>query len=194
MQRNREDALSGFVRMKIREWKASNRELQDLARIARIAKSAPSNVLGGMGVGNKTGPGYARAFGFASYDDMRAAAYRWWQESGAEGAKQASDPDSAAGKAVDAVLGLGQGTRPQLETIVAAYAHPRFTGRDVDWWVTTLLEEVRLDRASAERDALQRKVTRRTQKEIRETAAKRREPKVEPEPSSDGHRRKAIGG
>lgn len=170
---NRDDAVSGYVRLRLREWVASGRELQELARLAGMSKSAPSQVLGGTGVGGKTGPGYARAFGFRGYDELRDAAYSWWQAEGRAG-QLAVEQTGSMQEAVDAIVGLGQGTKAQCEVILAAYQHPRFRDRDQAWWVQTLLGELQKDRETLRQDKKERKDVHATQKRVREAHRSRK--------------------
>lgn len=172
--RNRDDVVSSYVRMRIRQWRET-KELQDLARLAGFAKSTPSQVLLGTGVGAKTGPRFASAFGFPSFDAMKAAAWEWWKAEGAGGADFAAGAaPPAAREAVEAVLGLGQGTPEQLETILAAYTHSRFHDRDRDWWISTLLDELRADREALRLDRSNRKTINATHREMQATREKAR--------------------
>jgi len=173
---NRDDVISSFVRSRIREWRESGRELQDLARAAGFAKSTPSQVILGTGVGAKTGPKFAKAFGFKSYDAMKTAAWEWWQAQGKASSGSAEHPKTdAMAEALDAVLSLNQGTREQLETILGAYVHPRFRERDKDWWLETLLAELRLDRTTLREDRVLRGDITAKQKGMREEQRKKHE-------------------
>lgn len=171
---NRDDVVSSYVRMKVREWRDDGRELQELARSAGFAKSTPSQVLLGTGVGAKTGPKFAKAFGFKSYDDLKVAAWEWWREQGAAGQTHAmSPPSDAMEKAIDMIVSLNQGTRPQLETILAAYAHSRFRDRDYDWWLQVLLTELARDRETVRMDQKLRAEIGAKQRETRAAMAER---------------------
>lgn len=153
MQGNRDDVISSFVRSKIREWRESGRELQELARAAGFAKSTPSQVMLGTGVGAKTGPRFAKAFGYDSFDAMKSAAWEWWKAQGKAGHEAVTAPTTGVMRhAVEAVLSLNQGTPEQLQTIVSAYAHPRFSDRDETWWLQTLLAELDRDRLATRDD------------------------------------------
>jgi hypothetical protein len=166
---NRDDVISSFVRMRIREWRVSGRALQDLAREAGFAKSTPSQVILGTGVGAKTGPRFARAFGFRSYDDMKAAAWEWWKAQGRAGSEAIDFPHTDAMRdAVEAVLSLKQGTREQLETILSAFSHERFRSRDQDWWLQTLLAELGRDRLAVREGKATRADVADKQKQMRE--------------------------
>lgn len=178
---NRDDVVSSFVRMRIRQWKGSGKELQELARIAGFAKSTPSQVLIGTGVADKTGPKFAKAFGYASYEALRTAAWEWRRS-------QAEDSDGgppviteAMNQAAELVIGMGQGTQAQVDTIFAALAHSRFRERDRDWWVQTLLAELARDREMLREDKDQREGIYAAQRLARE-AHKVRRPKPKGEP------------
>lgn len=176
VQGNRDDVISGFVRAKIREWRyVEKRELQELARAAGFGKSTPSQVLFGTGVGGKTGPKFAKAFGYASYDAMKSAAWEWWKEQGQAGHDSVSVPKTEAmGEAIAAVLALGQGTVEQVETIMAAFAHARFRDRDKDWWIQTLLAELARDRGTMRDDKTARTETNSVQRQMRGLQRQRR--------------------
>lgn len=146
MASNRDDVVSSYVRHRIREWRDSGVELKALAAKAGFAKSTPSQVLLGTGVGAKTGPRFARAFGFSSYEAMRQAAWQWWQEQTAAEDLQPLSQTEPMLRASKAVLALGQGTVGQVETILRAYAHERFRSRDEAWWLQTILAELERDR------------------------------------------------
>lgn len=150
---NRDDVVSNYVRLRIRQWRDGGRELQDLARVAGFAKSTPSQVLLGTGIGAKTGPRFAKAFGFESFDAMKMAAWEWWS---AQGEASSTPPSEASNTAAQAVLDLKQGTPQQVQTILQAYAHPRFKDRDYDWWLQTLLSELKADREALRVDARDR--------------------------------------
>lgn len=141
MAKPRDRALSDYVRVRIREWMASGKTLIELARVAKISNSAPSQVLSGLGVGGKAGPGFARAFGFRDYDELVDTAYRWWLAQ-----QQADDVTPAMRAAMDAVVALGQTSEAQVRAILADYTAERFRARDAEWWTDTLLREARLDR------------------------------------------------
>lgn len=193
----RDQALTSYVRLRIREWKETQgRDIQDIARAGGISKSHPSQVLGGsLGVGGKTAHGYARAFGFNDAEDLRRAAYVWWMSEGEAGAKAAAAPHTPAMReAVEMLLSLGQGTREQLETILTAYAHPRFHDRDRDWWTLTLGAELQRDRATISSDAKARAATNAAQRRVREANQERRPKEVARErPSRPAKARKAAG-
>lgn len=187
MSGNRDDVVSGYVRMKIREWRASGREMQDLARVAGFAKSTPSQVMLGTGVGAKTGPRFAKAFGLESYDALKMAAFEWWKGQ----AEAAAEPQPAAmTEAVGMVVGLGQGTPEQVDTILTAYRHPRFLDRDRDWWLQTLLAELRLDRTAVKEDQADRAAISAGQKVIREANQRRSAPPPRP---AKAHKRQLTG-
>ena len=146
-----------------------------MARLGGFAPSSVAQVKRGLGVGAKTGPGFARALGFKSYDELKSEAYRWWEKHGRAGADAAAIPLSdAMREAVEAVLLLKQGTRAQLETILAAYTHPRFRERDRDLWVLTLLSELRADAEAARNERLAREAMQAGQKRVRGAQRKRK--------------------
>lgn len=151
MAKPRDRALSDYVRVRIREWTASGKTLIELARVARVSNSAPSQVLSGLGVGAKAGPGFARAFGFKDYDDLVDTAYRWWLAQ-----QQSESTTPAMQAAMSAVVALGQTSEAQVRAILADYSAERFRSRDAEWWTDTLLREAKLDREAV---AAQRSVS-----------------------------------
>lgn len=168
---SRDQALSDYVRKRIREWRADGRELQELAARAGIAKSSPSTVLLGTGVAKKTGQGYARAFGFASYKALQEAAYRWWLEQGQGASEAVAAPDEPAlAEAIEVVKGTMQATDAQIRTIIADFAAQRFRGRDTMWWISTLGAELQRDRQSTAAEAAKVQETKAAQKRIRQAA------------------------
>lgn len=169
----RDPAISGFVREKIRLWKEGGRELQELARIAGLSKSMPSQVLSGTnGVGGRSLPGFAKAFGYADVEELQRAAYDWWISSGETGASLLEmPPTEAMGAAIEYVLGLNQTTKAHLRTILARFTHPDFRQREAEWWIQTLLAEVRRDKETIRVDEQARKKEYAAQAAIRETAA-----------------------
>jgi hypothetical protein len=173
--------IADFTRMKIREWEESGRELKELAHIAALAKSHPSQVKGGvLGVGPRAIPGYAKAFGM-SPGDYVAAAYEWFATHGRQVAETVEHDDLPARKAaLEVVRGMGQATEAQLRTIVGMYSAPGFRDRDTEWWLLTLLTELRRDR---ERD-FDRKAEDRAAKDYHERMqARRAEKRAADEPS-----------
>lgn len=190
----RDDALSAFVRVKIREWVAAGKQLKDLATAAGVTKSTPSQVLRGTGVGSITGKGFAKVFGYDSFESLQRAAYQWKLEQGATlGTLAEPVPDSAKEEALKFALGLGLVTEPQGRAILAAYAAPFFSGRDLEYWVKTLMEEAKRDREAIQTEARERKATQGYQRKVRElTAAATTVPDSKPKPPKrDGKPRKA---
>lgn len=154
---NRQDALSDYIRMRIRDWGASGREYKELARIAGIAMSSPSTVLMGTGVGRKTGRGYAVAFGFgprsnpdAAYKALQDAAYKWWLSKGQQAADAVANPDDPGiSEAIDVLTKTMGASEAQIRTIMADFTAPRFAGRESMFWIQTIGEELKRDRTSA---------------------------------------------
>lgn len=146
MPSNRDEAIGGYVRSRLRDLEATRERgwQVEFARIAGFVPSVVAQVKRGLGVGAKTGPGFARALGFKTFDDLKSAAYRWWES---EGRPQSAShvTTGAAFEAMEAVLALGHGSRDQLRAILSAYEHPRFANRDRGWWIQTLLGELRAD-------------------------------------------------
>lgn len=185
---NRDDVISSFVRMKIREWRDGGRELQDLARSAGFAKSTPSQVLLGTGIGAKTGPKFAKAFEYRSFDEMKIAAWEWWRQQGEAGKQAVALPKTEAMRgAIQAVLALGQGTREQVETVMAAYSHPRFHERNQDWWIQTLLAELSRDRETVRADKAQRAEINEKQRGLRAEHEKKAERAKRPAAAAKRH-------
>jgi hypothetical protein len=191
---DRDDVLSGYTRYRIRLWEEAGGQLLDLAKKAQISKASPSQVKrGANGVGKITARGYARAFDFPSVEAFRAAAWEWWQAEGKLAPKADQPPTEAMQQAIDVVLSMGQGTREQIDTILLAYAHPRFHDRDATWWIQTLLAELQRDANSLRRDLLDRERENDAQRQVRAAnEARAAEAARKPKPSqTPAKRRKA---
>jgi hypothetical protein len=148
MPSNRDTVLSDFVRAKIAEWQAGGREQQELAELAGFAKSTVAQVKKGTGVGAKTAPGFARAFGFPDVQTMVDAAYEWRKSSGLALDELLAEPEVQA--AIQQVLTFVAGsTEESVRAILAAFTHPRFRGRDRMYWWETLGKEAKRDADAA---------------------------------------------
>ena len=141
----RDSAVTEYVRTRIREWEASGRDQTELASKAGLSAATISQVKTRIGVGSRSIDGFARALGFKSATELRSAAYSWFQQQGAEGSARAHEPAVVA--AVATVRGLrADVTEAQIQTILFAFGHERFAGRDESFWVRTLLDELLLER------------------------------------------------
>lgn len=138
---NRADIVTSYVRERLRAlektgdfgWKT------EVATIGQFSKSTIPHILSGKtGVGTKTGPGFARALGFSSYEDLQLAALHWWEDT----KKPEGRLTDAMRAAVEAVSHLG--TPEQVRTVLSMYSHPVFRRRDRGWWVVTLTTELTL--------------------------------------------------
>lgn len=148
MPSNRDTILSDFVRMKIAEWQAAGREQQQLAELAGFGKSTVAQVKKGTGVGAKTAPGFAKAFGYSDVQEMVDAAYEWRKSSGE--ALDALLAEEAVQTAITQVKTFVVGaTDEAIRAILSAFIHPRFRGRDAMFWVETLGNEAKRDVESA---------------------------------------------
>lgn len=145
---NRDTVLSEFVRHKIREWTAvPGREQKDLAELAGFASpSQISNAKKGIGVGAKSAPGYAKAFGYSSVEAMVDAAYEWRKGSGEALERRLAEDGFRRG--VDAVRAFiaPPATDEEIRAVAADFLEARFDGRDGDYWYKTLGEEIKADR------------------------------------------------
>ncbi len=161
----RDDAVSRYIRSRLEEMDSQPKGWQlALARAGKLAPSTVAQVKSGTGVGAKTIPGFAKALGFKSADDLKSAAYRWWETEGRllsaaqAAATGAKPPTAVAGDAVEAVLGLyPSATRELLEGILVAFSHERFATRDRSWWIRVLIDELQLEE-KAEGDAFARRL------------------------------------
>jgi hypothetical protein len=141
----RDNAVTAYVRMKIREWEQSGRDQVELAKRVDVAPSTISQVKTRTGVGSRSIDGFARAFGFKTVKELQDAAYLWFMAQGETTASLAAE--SGVAEAIEMVLPLRPGvTRAQVETILHAFTHERFRGRDASFWVKALLEELQLER------------------------------------------------
>lgn len=144
---NRDTVLSDFLRLKIEEWVKSGREQKDLAAAAGFrSPSTVAMVKRGQGVGKKTVPGFAKAFGFASVEALVDAAYEWRRGLGESLERRLADPAFVA--AVRALGGLiaPPATDAEIRTIAADFVGPRFDEREADWWLNTIGPELKRDR------------------------------------------------
>lgn len=147
----RDSAVTEYVRARIREWEASGRDQRELATKAGVSEATISQVKTRIGVGSRSIDGFARALDFPSAAELRNAAYSWYQQKSAMGNARADEPAVAA--AIASVLSLQpRVTRAQLDTILFAFSHERFNGRDEAFWIPTLLMELRLEVSVAERE------------------------------------------
>lgn len=153
---NRDQPISDYVRKLIREWEASGRLLQDLARAAHVAKSMPSQVKKGTGVGSRSRAGFARAFGMTD-EQLVERAFEWWKEHGRQAAvlsAPAADTYPQRAEAVEVVKDLLVATDAQLRPIIDAYGAELFANRDRDWWISTLMTELKILRRLGEFQAI----------------------------------------
>ncbi len=173
---NRNEALSDYIRTRIREWQSSGREMQELARIVGVAKSGPSGVVrSGVGIGKKSAIGYAVAFGFGTRNDpesayaaIQAAAYQWWMAKGQHAAEVVSETeDPSMLQAIEVLKDHMQATEAQIRAIMADYIAPRFVGRDSMFWIETIGAELKRDRAIAELERAHVEDDRKTQAAVR---------------------------
>lgn len=145
----RDSALTEYVRSRIREWESSGSDQLELARRVGCSAATISQVKTKTGVGSRTVDGFAKAFGFRDASALRAAAYQWFLAQGGVVAVLLAEP--AVISSMVTVLGLRAGiTEAQLRTILYAFGHERFQGRDESFWVPTLLEELAQESRVAE--------------------------------------------
>lgn len=179
----RDRPLSDYIRMRIRGWQDGGRELKELARLAGIGKSSPSQVLLGTGVAGKTAPGYARAFGFKSLEDLDKAAYEWWLSKGKAAADLVEQPDEPAIKeAIEVLIKTFGATEAQLRAILVDFSAERFRGRDAMFWINTLGTEVKRDKDRLAADARDRAETQQAQAQVRKSHRARKEKAGDPPP------------
>lgn len=91
------DPVTEYIRARLKNVAAEGKSLRDIAAVAKVAPSFPTQVKNGdSGVG-RAGPGFARAFGM-SYPELTAAAYEWWET---EGKARFRDEDPARWREMD---------------------------------------------------------------------------------------------
>lgn len=165
---SRNQPVTEYVRMRLREWKNSGRELQEVAQRGGMSKSHPSQVLSGtFGVGGKTIGEYAKAFDLDEPELVKLA-HDWWKKEGSATAKAAEEA-TPLGEAIALLAGLGQGSEAELRAIAYAFKHERFDDRDAKWWQRMLLLELEHDR---EKELLARAAKKEAQREKRLVAEK----------------------
>lgn len=145
----REDPLTEFVRLKLREWVASGRDQNELARRTGLSPSSVSQVKGKNGVGKRSVKGWAHALGYGSEEELRDAAYAWYVAQGKKGIDLAEEPEVKA--AIATVISMGGGsllgvTETEVRAILHSFSDPRFSGRDEAYWVPILLQELQINR------------------------------------------------
>lgn len=166
MRVNRDNVLTEFVRQKIRDWcEVQKREQKELAKIAGLKSPSVVSMVkdGRQGVGAKTAPGFARAFGYASVDAMSDAAWTARQGTGAGLERRLAEPAFASGVALVANFQVPP-TDAELRTIANAYADPYFDGRDAEWWLDTVGDELKRTRARDKAAAVEIKADAATRK------------------------------
>lgn len=149
---NRDTVLSDYVRFKIREWvEQLGREQKDLAAVAGFkSPSTVAMVKRGQGVGAASAPGFASAFGYSSVQAMVDAAYEWRRGLGESLERRLADESfRKAAEMLGAFMPMPSDA--ELRTIAADFVGARFDGRDPEWWLRTLSDELKRDR---ERDRL----------------------------------------
>jgi transcriptional regulator with XRE-family HTH domain len=143
----RDQAVTFYVRMRLRE--LLERKEMDQVQIARAigrSTSYVSQVLTRIGVGGRSIDGFARLLQCGNADNLRRIAYQWWLgQGGNAGVSRIEEP------AVQEAVALVRNVRPkttdaQFKTILTAFGHHRFDGRDSMWWYDTLLAELALEK------------------------------------------------
>ena len=140
-----DDEVTAYVRHRLRLLMDSGMEQQEIARRTGLSKGLISAHRARSGVGAKAARAYAKLFGLADVGELRREARAWQDGPAAE----VPAVELEAAEAIEMIVGLGQATRAQVLTILAAYTHPRFRGRDTAWWTSQLLPEVARDRSSS---------------------------------------------
>ena len=140
----RDRALSAYAAFRLRA-ALQTEAAKDLARRAGVSGAAISHVkTGKTGVGPRMARGLARVWGFGSVEALERAAYEWYLHQGE--AVEALQATPAIEEAVATVVGLQQASEAEVRAVLADYAGERWRDRDVGWWVTLLLAEIRHDR------------------------------------------------
>lgn len=102
------------------------------------------------GVGGGSVEGFARILGFATEDDLRTAAYNWWQTMHAKAAVRLEEPNVV--EAIRVLRGLYPlVSEERWNAIAARFDHQDFAGRSVDYWITAFGQEVAQDAMQATR-------------------------------------------
>lgn len=171
MPTNRDQPLADYVRKLIAEWEEKNGKgkLNILARQAGVAKSLPSQIKAGLGVGGRSLPGFARAFGMRE-DELKEQAYEWWLREGKRVAEMAAPPPEQypdRARAIELAKTWRQAQDAEIRTIIALYGADEFASREFEWWDETLMRELKRMRDAAAKEAIQTKEERKFQAGIR---------------------------
>ncbi len=148
----RDAALTAFVGKLIADrMKETGGTSEDVARFVGVTPSNVSQVRRGrLGVGTLTGKRFAVAFGFGTLSQLMAAAEVWWTEHGAAASELVSSPTEKPwperAEALEVVRDMTSATDGELTQIIAAYGADLFRARSKEWWISTLLLEVKQER------------------------------------------------
>lgn len=152
----RDEVVVAFVQTLIRDWLAKNGGKQkDLAVRASMSPAQMSNIINGNTGVWRSLDGLARVFHFADRAALVAAAHEWRRGEAGNAAELMKEP--AVLSAIEIVRGARSDVSvAQIRTILYAFGHDRFRGRDTDFWVKELLDELQLEREISQRDRAER--------------------------------------
>jgi transcriptional regulator with XRE-family HTH domain len=74
-----ERAVAEYVRKRLREIDRKGLMLSDIADQLGVDRGMVRRAVGGIGIGDKSLPKWARALGFGSIEGLRGAALEWWR-------------------------------------------------------------------------------------------------------------------
>lgn len=151
-----ERAVAEYVRKRLREIDRKGLMLSDIADQLGVDRGMVRRAVGGIGIGDKSLPKWARALGFGSIEGLRGAALEWWRTTGeqlllAVDRERSPDPELRAG--VEMCDGYNVSAYEMLHVLEAK---PTATTA-AEWWKLFIAEHKREhDRDRAELIELER--------------------------------------
>ncbi len=165
------DHVTAYVRARVAELESNRGDLADALRKGGLVRNAAAKVRAGGSVGAVREPQWAKALGFASVEELRAAAFAHSQ------ARTSLPLTVAHHEAIERAKPLGQMTEADAERIIRAAW--QFWDRPADWWFSFLLAEYKYVRDVRAREEMEHREATRYRTEVR--AEKRR---LDPPPTT----------
>lgn len=127
--------VTAYVLARLAEMEHTRGAVAEALRRGGLARTAASVLRNGSsGVGPSREPGWARALGYATVQELRDAAYQHART------MQAHPLTDAQREAIAQAMPLGQLTQAEGEAIVRAAA-PQYADRPAGWWLSYVLAE-----------------------------------------------------
>lgn len=143
MPKEPRDVVSRFVRWKLNHLVTETSQ-KDLAKRLRLSPAGLSNVRAGKsGVGSRSRAKYARVLGYGNAEALETAAMEWALSEAKVGTTLAQEP--AVLEALRIVGSMTGRDDTSLRMVLHAFGNDRFRGRPTEYWVRTLLDELRYE-------------------------------------------------